>query len=143
MMCMDIAPLIPVQPEGWPRPKGYTNAWRVPAGHDLLVLAGQIGWDADERLVGPGFVEQFEQALANCVTLVRAAGGEREHIVRLTMFCADRAAYLDALDEVGASYRRVMGRHFPAMTMVEVAALIEPGAIIEIEAVAAVPPETE
>ncbi|MCB9896502.1 MAG: RidA family protein [Planctomycetes bacterium] len=129
-----------VLPAGWPRPKGYANALRVPAGHDLLVLAGQIGWDEHERIVGAGFVDQFRQALRNVLTLVQAAGGRAEDIVRLTMFCADRRAYLGALPEVGAAYREVLGRHYPAMSLVEVAALVEDGALIEIEATAALAP---
>lgn len=129
-----------VQPAGWPRPKGYANGMRVPAGWDLLLVAGQIGWDAKEQLVGAGFAEQFEQALANCVEVVRAAGGGPEHIVRLTCYATDREAYLAALPGVGEAWRRVMGRHFPCMALVQVAALVEAGALIEIEATAALPP---
>lgn len=129
-----------VLPKGWPRPRGYANGLRIPAGRDLLVLAGQIGWDASEHIVGPGFVEQFRQALANVLALVEAAGGRAEDIVRLTMFCADREAYLAALPEVGAAYREVLGRHYPTMSLVQVAGLVEPGAQIEIEATAALEP---
>ena len=129
-----------VLPEGWPRPRGYANALRIPAGRDLLVLAGQIGWDAEERLVGDGFVAQFEQALRNCLTLVAAAGGRPVDIVRLTMYCTDREAYLAALREVGEAYRRVLGTHYPAMTLVQVSGLVEPGAVVEIEATAALEP---
>lgn len=141
-MCMDAAGPTPVLPLGWPRPRGYSQAYRVPAGHDLLVLAGQIGWDHDEVLVGSGLVAQFEQALRNCVTIVATAGGGPEHIVRFTMYCTDKRAYLSALAEVGDAYRRVMGTHYPAMSLVEVVALVEPGALLEIEATAAVPPLT-
>ena len=129
-----------VQPEGWPRPRGYANGLLVPAGHDLLFLAGQIGWDATERLVDGGFVAQFEQALRNVAELVEAAGGSVEHIVRLTMYCVDKRQYLADLEGVGRAYRAVLGRHFPVMAMVEVAALVEDGALIEIEATAALPP---
>ena len=129
-----------ILPPGWPRPKGYSNAWRVPAGRDLLFLAGMVGWDEHERLAGPDFVAQFERALANCLALVETAGGGAGDIVRLTMFCTDRRQYLDRLPEVGAAYRRVMGRNYPAMSLVQVAALVEPGALIEIEATAALPP---
>ena len=132
--------IISVLPEGWPRPRGYSQGYRVPADHDLLVVAGQIGWDEQERFVGPGFVEQFEQALGNAVAIVAAAGGQPEHIVRLTMFCKDKGAYLAALEGVGAAYRRVMGKHYPVMTMVQVADLVEDEAQIEIEATAALPP---
>ena len=129
-----------ILPPGWPRPKGYANAWRVPAGRDLLFLAGMVGWDEHERLAGPGFVAQFERALANCLAVVEAAGGGAGDIVRLTMFCTDRTQYLERLAEVGAAYRRVMGRNYPAMSLVQVAALVEPGALIEIEATAALRP---
>lgn len=138
----DVPGLEPVLPEGWPRPSGYSNALRVDGSRDLLFLAGQIGWDASQRLVSDDFVEQFEQALRNCVTLVEAAGGAAADIVRLTMYCSDRRAYLDALERVGEAYRRVMGRHYPTMSLVEVAALVEEGARIEIEATAAIPPRS-
>lgn len=128
-----------VLPEGWPRPSGYSQGLRVPAGRELVFVAGQVGWDASGRLVAPEFVPQFEQALRNCVAVVQAAGGRAEDIVRLTLFCADRREYLARLDDVGAAYRRVMGRHFPAMSLVEVAALLEEGARVEVEATAAVP----
>lgn len=129
-----------VLPAGWPRPSGYSQALRVPAGRDLVFVAGQVGWDARGRFASPEFVPQFEQALRNCVAIVEAAGGRVADIVRLTMFCTDRQDYLGRLPEVGEAYRRVMGRHYPAMSLVQVAALVEPGARIEIEATAAVPP---
>jgi len=142
-MCMegDPASARAVLPEGWPRPHGYSQGLRVPAGHDLVVVAGQVGWDQNERFVGHTFVEQFEQALSNCVRIVEAGGGRAEHIVRLTMYCRDRHEYLDALKDVGQAYRRVMGRHYPVMAMVEVRALIEDAAMVEIEATAAIPPD--
>ncbi len=129
-----------VLPDGWPRPSGYSQAWRVPAGHDLVFVSGQIGWDAQEEFVSDEFVEQFEQALANCVAIVSAAGGSAASIVRLTMFCRDKTAYLESLREVGAAYKRVMGRHYPAMSLVQVADLVEDRAQIEIEATAALAP---
>jgi enamine deaminase RidA (YjgF/YER057c/UK114 family) len=128
-----------IQPSDWPRPKGYANAIRVPAGRDLLFLAGQIGWGADGDLAGSDFLPQFRQALANVVTLVRQAGGEVEDIVRLTIFCIDKADYLADPKAVGEVYRGAMGRHFPVMSLVQVAALVEPGALVEIEATAALP----
>lgn len=129
-----------VQPADWPAPKGYSNAIRVPAGRDLLFLAGQIGWDASGRLVGDDLVSQFRQALANCVRLVEEAGGRREDLVRLTMFCRDKGDYLAHTGPIGAAYREVMGRHFPCMSLVEVADLVEAGALIEIEGTAALAP---
>jgi enamine deaminase RidA (YjgF/YER057c/UK114 family) len=132
-----------VLPRGWKRPNGYSNGVRVPAGRDLLFVAGQIGWDEDRRLVDPDFAPQFERALRNCVTVVEAAGGRAADIVRLTLYCADRRDYLGQLGEVGAAYRRVMGDHYPSMSLVEVAALLEEGARVEIEATAAIPPAVE
>lgn len=130
----------PVQPEGWPRPSGYSNAVRVPAGCDLLFVAGQIGWDERQRLVGDDFVAQFERALRNCVTVVQAAGGRAEDIVRLTVFCTRRGEYLARLADLGVAWKRVLGRHYPAMSLVEVSALVEAGAQVEIEATAALSP---
>jgi enamine deaminase RidA (YjgF/YER057c/UK114 family) len=132
--------LTAVQPEGWPRPSGYANACRVPAGWELLLVAGQVGWDEQQRIVGDDFVAQFEQALRNCVTVVAAAGGGPEHIGRMTVFCTSRQAYLSRLSELAAAWKRVMGRHYPAMSLVQVAALVEEGAQVEIEATAALPP---
>lgn len=129
-----------VLPEGWPRPKGYSQAWRVPAGRDLVFVSGQIGWDESEQFVGDGFIEQFEQALRNCVAIVEASGGQAGDIARLTMYCRDKREYLADLAAVGAAYTRVMGRHYPAMALVEVANLVEDAARIEIEATAAVAP---
>lgn len=128
-----------VLPRGWKRPSGYSNGVRVPAGRDLLFVAGQIGWDESGRLVDAGFPAQFERALRNCVTVVEAAGGRAADIVRLTLYCADRRDYLGHLGEIGAAYRRVMGDHYPSMSLVEVAALLEEGARVEIEATAALP----
>lgn len=130
-----------IQPEGWAKPRGYANGVLVPAGARLLFVAGQIAWDAEQRLVGAGsFPAQFEQALANVTAVVRAAGGEPEHLARLTIYVTDKRSYEAVLSEVGAAYKRQVGRHYPAMALVEVAALLEPGALVEIEATAALPP---
>ena len=129
-----------VLPAGWKRPSGYSNGVRVPAGRELVFVAGQIGWDESGRLVGPGFVEQFERALRNCVTVVEAAGGGPGDVVRLTLYCRDRRDYQTQLREIGQAYRRVMGEHYPAMSLVEVAGLLEEGARVEIEATAALAP---
>jgi enamine deaminase RidA (YjgF/YER057c/UK114 family) len=125
------------------RGSGYSNGILTPAGSRLLFVAGQIGWDRAHRLVDGGFVAQFEQALANVVDVVRAAGGAPEHLARLTVFVVDRGEYAGALQAVGAAFRRVVGRHFPAMSLVEVRGLLEPGAKVEIEATAAIPPASE
>jgi enamine deaminase RidA (YjgF/YER057c/UK114 family) len=133
------SPLQVVLPEGWPRPRGYSQAIRVPPGRELLFVSGQVGWDERGRFGSADFVPQFEQALRNCAAVVVAAGGSAADIVRLTMFCRDRRAYLDRQREVGEAYRRVMGGHYPAMALMEVSALMEDGAQVEIEATAAVP----
>lgn len=128
----------PIQPEGWAPPKGYANGMLAPDG--TLHVAGQIGWDADQVFRAEGFVAQFERALANVLAVVEAAGGGAEHVGRLTWFVTDKAAYLAAQREVGAAWRRVMGRHYPAMSVVEVTSLMEPAALVEIEATAHIPP---
>jgi enamine deaminase RidA (YjgF/YER057c/UK114 family) len=131
--------LEPVQPAAWTAPRGYSNGVLAPAGARTLFVAGQIAWDARQRLVGAGdFVAQFAQALANVVEVVRAAGGGPEHVARLTIYVTDKRSYLTSSKELGAAYRGVMGRHFPAMSLVEVAALLEPGALVEIEGTAAI-----
>jgi enamine deaminase RidA (YjgF/YER057c/UK114 family) len=128
----------PINPEELGAPSGFSHGILAPAGGRLLFVAGQIGGDAAGRLAGPGFVEQFERALANVLTVVRAAGGAPESLVRLTIYVTDRRRYLSSLKDVGAAYRRVMGRWFPAMALVEVAGLVENGALVEIEATAVI-----
>ena len=110
-----------------------------PPGGRLLAVAGQVAWDAEQRIVSESFVEQFGQALSNVVAVVRAAGGTPEHVARLTIYVVDRNEYLADLSAVGGAYRAVMGKHFPAMALVEVAGLVEPGAKVEIEATAVLP----
>ena len=107
-------------------------------GSRILFIAGQVGWDREQHLVGENFVAQFEQALANVVLVVRSAGGGRRDIARLTIYVTDKTEYLADLVAIGEVYRRVMGRHFPAMALVEVAGLVEPGAKVEIEGTAAI-----
>lgn len=126
-----------VQPEGWLRPRGYSNGMR--ARGELLAIAGQIGWNARAELVEGGFAAQFEQALRNVVEVVRAAGGGPEHLVSLTIYVTDRSEYLAALGECGEAYRQVVGRHYPAMALVMVAGLLEPRAKVEIQALAVLP----
>ena len=129
-----------IQPEGWAAPKGYANGMLAPAGARLLSVAGQIAWNADQELVGRGsFAAQFTQALENVVAVVRAAGGEPQHLMRVVVYVTDKRDYLDALRDVGAAWRATVGRHFPAMALVEVADLLEEGALVEIEATAALP----
>ena len=119
------------QPEGWAKPKGYSNGMLADG---RLYIGGQIGWNAEQKFEHHDFIGQMEQALANIVAIVRAAGGDAHNITRLTWYVTDKKAYVDAQREVGDAYRRVMGRHFPVMTMVVVAGLIEDEALIEIEA---------
>lgn len=126
-----------LQPVGWARPKGYANG--VVASGRTIFLAGQIGWNAEQRLVGSDLVTQATQALRNIVAILAEDGAKPEHIVRLTWYVTDRAAYLAASAALGVAYREVMGRHFPAMTAVEVSSLMETDAVVEIEATAVVP----
>lgn len=126
-----------LQPDGWARTRGYSNG--VAARGTLVSIAGQIGWTPDQRLVGPDLVAQARQALQNVVGILAAAGGRPEHVVRLTWYVTSRAEYLAAAEPLGEAYRAVMGRHFPAMTAVEVTALMEAGAVVEIEATAVIP----
>lgn len=126
-----------IDPPGWPRPKGYSNA--VLAQGRVLAVAGQIGWNEREELVGADFLAQAVQALKNVVAIVRAAGGTPRDIVRLTWYVADKDEYLAVARELGAAYREILESHFPAMSLVQVAALLEEGARVEIEATAVLP----
>ena len=126
-----------LHPRGWKPAKGFANG--VAAQGRTIFLAGQVGWNAEQRFESSDFVAQARQALANIVTLVAEAGGEPEHLTRLTWFVLDKQEYLSRLGELGEAYRSVMGRHFPAMTLVQVGALVEDEARLEIEATAVVP----
>ena len=116
-------------------PKGYSHGV-LARGGALLFVAGQVGWTAEQVLVSGDFVEQFGQALSNVQAVVKAAGGGADSIARLTIYVTDLPEYRARLKEVGAAYRGVMGRHFPAMTLVEVKSLLDTGAKVEIEATA-------
>lgn len=129
-----------LHPEGWPRPRGYSNG--VSARGRQIFVAGMVGWDREERMVGDDLVTQARQALRNIVTVLACDGARPEHLVRLTWYVVDRDVYRAAAGPLGEAYREIMGRHFPAMTAVEVSALVEPGAVVEIEATAVVPDET-
>ncbi|MGQ0538726.1 MAG: RidA family protein [Gemmatimonadaceae bacterium] len=123
---------------GWPRPAGYSNG--IVASGRVLAIAGQIGWNpATRQIETEDLVQQTRAALANVVTVLRAAGGEPAHLVRLTWYITDRDAYLARREDIGRAYRDVMGRHYPAMSVVVVAGLIEPRAQVEIEATAVLP----
>ena len=123
-----------IQPEGWLPAKGYANGMLTKDG--VLHIGGQIGWDANKVFVSSDFIGQMRQALSNIRAIVEAAGGTVEDVTRLTWFVTDKAEYLAHQAEVGAAYRDVFGKHFPAMSMVVVSALIEDEAKAEIEATA-------
>jgi enamine deaminase RidA (YjgF/YER057c/UK114 family) len=125
-----------IQPEGWARQRGYSNG--VVAEGKLLFIAGQVGWDpTSEKPKFPrGFGPQFDQALSNVVQVLRAAGGTPDDLVRMTVYVTDKRQYVKALKQVGEAWKRHIGRSFPAMALVEVKALLEPKARVEIEATA-------
>lgn len=130
------SPLIALQPEGWAAPRGYSNGMM---GRGRIVLVGgQVGWDAAGRFPA-GLVAQTRQALRNILAVLQAAGGGAEHIGRLTWYVVDMEEYRASLKELGPAYREVMGRHFPAMALVQVVALVERAARVEIEATAIIP----
>jgi enamine deaminase RidA (YjgF/YER057c/UK114 family) len=129
--------LTALQPPGWPAPRGYANGM-MGSGRVVLV-GGQIGWDAEGRFA-PGLVAQVRQALANILAVLREAGGGPEHIGRLTWYVVDMDAYRASLKDLGPVYREIMGRHFPAMALVQVVSLVERAALVEIEATAIIPP---
>jgi enamine deaminase RidA (YjgF/YER057c/UK114 family) len=126
-----------LHPKTWKKPKGYANG--IAAEGRLVFLAGQIGWSAEQQFESDDFVAQTRQALMNIVALVGEAGGTAEHITRLTWFVTDKREYMSRLIELGQAYRNVMGKHFPVMTLVQVVALVEDRAKVEIEATAVVP----
>jgi len=125
-----------IQPEGWAAAKGYANGMLTKDG--TLYVGGQIGWTAEQRFESHDFIGQMKQALRNIMDVVTAAGGVAEDITRLTWYVTDKAEYMARQSEVGAVYRTVLGRHFPAMTMVVVAGLVEDEALLEIEATAVI-----
>ncbi len=133
-----MSPFEVINPEALGAPRGYNNGMLAPAGGRLLFVAGQVGWDGNQHIVGDRFAEQFEQALRNVVAVVEAAGGRAADLGRLTIYVVDKAEYVEQLAEVGAAYRRVVGSHYPTMALVEVSGLLEHGAKVEIEGTAVV-----
>lgn len=127
-----------IQPNGWAPAKGYANGMLAADG--TLYIGGQIGWTADQVFETHDFIGQMEQALSNIVDVVTAAGGKIEDITRLTWFVIDKTEYVARQREVGQVYRKVLGRHFPAMSMLVVAGLVEDDALLEIEATAYIAP---
>jgi enamine deaminase RidA (YjgF/YER057c/UK114 family) len=126
-----------LHPPGWAPPKGYANG--VAASGRLVFVGGQVGWNAEQRFESADFVAQARQALFNIVAVLAEAGGRPEHIARMTWYVVDKREYLAAGRALGAAYREIIGRHFPAMTAVQVTALMEDAARVEIEATAVVP----
>ena len=126
-----------LQPEGWTQPRGYANG--IAAEGTVVSIAGQIGWNARCEFETDDFAGQVRQALANIVAVLAESGGTPEHIVRMTWYVIDKREYVGAYREVGVAYREIVGRHFPAMTAVQVVALIEDRAKVEIEATAVIP----
>jgi len=125
-------------PEGWSGPIGYSNGIAVAAGR-LVFVAGQVGWDARQEFHSTEIAPQFEQALQNVLAVLAEAGGEARHICRLTAYCCDKPAYLAARRELGEIWRKHMGRHYPAMSMIFVADLLDSPGKIELEATAVLP----
>jgi enamine deaminase RidA (YjgF/YER057c/UK114 family) len=125
-----------LQPEGWPEPRGYANG--ILARGELVVTGGVVGWDEAGRFAD-GFVAQVRQTLINIRTILAEANAGPEHLVRLTWYVTDMAAYRTSLRAIGGAYREVLGKNFPAMALVQVVSLVEPAAMVEIEATAVIP----
>ena len=125
-------------PEGWAAPVGYSNGIAVEAGR-VVFIAGQVGWDESQRFASAELVPQFEQALKNVLAVLVEAGGRPEHLCRMTAFCTDKQAYRRHRRELGEVWRRLVGRHYPSMSMIFVAALLDEPGVIELEATAVVP----
>lgn len=130
-----------LQPPDWLPPRGYSNGVlaELRLGSRLVFIGGQIGWNGQQQFASDDFAEQTRQALANIVAVLAQGGGRPEHITRLTWYVTDRDEYVASYPRIGAHYREIIGRHFPAMTAVQVAALVEPRAKVEIEATAVIP----
>lgn len=126
-----------VTPSHFPKPRGYSNG--ILAQGRTLHISGQIAWDKDARIVSPDFATQFLQALDNLIAVVREAGGATEHLVKITVFVTDLDAYRAATAAIGEGWRARLGKFYPAMSLVKVAGLLEPGALVEIEGVAVLP----
>ena len=126
-----------LQPPGWARARGFSNG--ISCSGKLVFIAGQIGWTGQGAWEAKDFAGQFKQSIKNIISVLNEAGGKPEHIVRLTWYVIDKQEYLAALQEVGAAYRELMGRHYPTMAVVQVSGLIENEARLEIEATAVLP----
>ena len=129
-------PLMPINPESLGAPSGYSHGLLADADGKLLFIAGQIAWNEKQQIVSDDFVEQFDRALANVITVVNAARGKAEDVVRLVIYVTNKREYRSRTREVGERYRKHMGKHFPAMVLVEVAGLLDDRAKVEIEGIA-------
>ena len=130
-----------LQPAEWARPKGYSNG--ISARGQMLFISGQIGWDSNGQFNSDNLTEQVKQALRNIVRVLKEGRAEPRHLVRLTWYVLSRDAYLREAREIGAAYREVLGKHFPAMSVVEVRGLVEQRALVEIEATAVIPDDED
>ncbi len=128
-----------LQPPQWRRPRGYANG--ISASGRLVFVSGMVGWNAEEQFVGDDFVLQLEQALGNTLAVLAEAGARREHVVRMVWYLTDKREYLSRTRDVGKVWRTLMGRHYPTMSVVEVSALMEDRAKVEVETTAVVPEE--
>ncbi|MCC6721049.1 MAG: RidA family protein [Bacteroidia bacterium] len=126
-----------ILPEGWVKPKGYSNGILATQGRTLY-MAGQVGWSADEKFSSENLIPQFEQALKNIVSIVEKAGGKSTDICKMTCFCKDREQYLSSRKELGRIWKEIMGSHYPCMSMIFVVDLLDHPALIEIEATAVI-----
>ena len=129
---------IPVNPRELAEPRGYNNGMLSPPGR-MLAIAGQIGWDAESKLVSDDLLAQFDRAMANVLAVLHEAGGVPTDIIQLRIYVIDKKRYVERRKEIGVAYRERMGRHYPAMSLVQVADLLEPGAQVEIEGLAVIP----
>ena len=128
---------IPINPRELADPRGYSNGMLASPGR-MLAIAGQIGWDGDRKLVSDDFVQQFNRALANVLAVLHEAGGVPNDLILLRIYVVDKQRYLASTKEIGSIYRELMGEHYPAMALVQVADLLEPGAQVEIEGLAVI-----
>jgi enamine deaminase RidA (YjgF/YER057c/UK114 family) len=128
-----------LQPQGWTPPVGYANG--IAARGTVVFVAGQVGWDAEQKFHSADIAPQFEQALGNVLAVLAEAGGRAEHICRITAYCCDKPAYLAARPQLGRIWRSLMGRHYPAMSMIFVSDLLDSPGKIELEATAVIPQE--
>lgn len=128
-----------INPDSLGAPSGYSHGVVADAHGKLVFIAGQIAWNEKQQIVSADFVEQFDRALANVVTVLSAAGGKPEHIVRLVIYVTDKFEYRERTKGVGERYRKHLGKHFPAMVLVQVAGLLDDGAKVEIEGMAVLP----